>query len=155
VTDGIALSSPAARFADAEDVARGVCRLFRQMGMSPLRELVLGSGRRADVAALTAQGRIVIAEVKVSLADLRADMKWPDYVAHCDMFYFAVPPDFPQERVPAETGLIVADRYGGVILRPGPSLALAGARRRATLIRFARTAAARLHRSVDPDCELV
>ena len=153
--DGTALSSPASRFADADDVARGVCRLFRQMGMSPLRELVLGSGRRADVAALTVQGRIVIAEVKVSVADLRADLKWPDYVAHCDMFYFAVPPDFPQDRIPLDTGLIVADRYGGVILPPGPALELAGARRRATLIRFARTAAARLHRSVDPDCELV
>ena len=149
------LSPSPVRPRDADDVARGVCRLFREMGLSPLREFVLGSGRRADVAALGPNGKIVIAEVKVSLADLRADVKWPDYVAYCDLFYFAVPEDFPRERVPADTGLIVADRYGGVILRPGQSLMLAGARRRATLIRFARTAATRLHRAADPDAELL
>src|SRR3546814_5087076 len=38
----------------------------------------------------------------VSLADLRADGKWPDYVGYCDAFYFAVPPGFPHDPVPEE-----------------------------------------------------
>jgi hypothetical protein len=142
---------PASDVHVAADVARGVCRLFGQMGFSPVCELILGCGRRADVAGIDAGGRIVIAEVKVSLADLRADGKWPDYVGYCDAFYFAVPPGFPHDPVPEEPGLIVADRYGGAIVRDAPVFALPGARRRATLIRFARTAAGRLHRTADPE----
>ena len=51
------------------------------------------------------------------LADFRADGKWPDYDAFCDRFYFAVDADFPSEVLPPDTGLILADRYGGEIIR--------------------------------------
>jgi hypothetical protein len=134
----------------AADVARGVGRLFLAEGFSPLLEFTLANGRRLDAAALSADGTCVGVEIKVSVADLKADDKWPDYLGFCDLFYFAVPPDFPQDLLPAETGLIVADRYGGAILRSSPRKPLSAARRRAVTLRFARCAAARLTRCADP-----
>src|ERR1041385_3526665 len=99
----------------AADVARGVSRLLLQEGFSPILEFTLANGRRLDVAALGPDGMMVGVEIKVALADLRGDTKWPEYLEFCDRFYFALPPDFPDEHAPAGTGLIVADRYGGAI----------------------------------------
>ncbi len=101
----------------APGLARGVCRLLDAMGYTPLCEVPLGVGRRADVLALSGKGRFAIVEIKSGLADFRADQKWPDYVAHCDRFYFAVGADFPREVLPPHTGLLIADRYGAE-LRP-------------------------------------
>ena len=39
-------------------------------------------------------------EIKVALADLKGDNKWPEYLDYCDLFYYAIPPDFPDEHVP-------------------------------------------------------
>ncbi len=78
---------------------------------STLTELPLASGRRADVVALAADGTIVIVEIKSSLADFRADQKWPDYRAHCDRLYFAISDNLAPEIMPAEAGLIVADSF--------------------------------------------
>jgi hypothetical protein len=136
----------------ATDVARGVNRLCLAQAMSPIREFVLPNGRRLDVAALAGDGTIVGVEIKTSLADLRADDKWPDYLSFCDLFFFAVPPQFPQHVLPPTTGLIVADRFGGAILRESPRRALHASRRRALTLRFARTAAERLTRNLDPNC---
>ena len=47
-------------------------------------------------------------------------------------------------------GAIVADRYGGAIVRPAPAAAMIAATRRAQTLRFARFAAARLRRVEDP-----
>ena len=104
--------------ATAADVARGVSRLLLQEGYSPILEFTLANGRRLDVAALGPDGTLLGVEIKVALADLRGDTKWPEYLEYCEHFYFAIPPDFPDEHVPATTGLIVADRYGGAIIRP-------------------------------------
>jgi hypothetical protein len=141
-----------ARLPIAADVARGVSRLLFAEGFSPLVEFTLPNGRRLDVAGLGADGTMVGVEIKISVQDLKADDKWPDYLPFCDVFYFAVPPLFPQALLPAETGLIVADTYGGAILRPGPRTTsrLAPARRRALMLRFARVGAARLMRLTDP-----
>ncbi|HEY2068359.1 MAG TPA: MmcB family DNA repair protein, partial [Rhizomicrobium sp.] len=62
----------------------------------------------------------------------------------CEHFYFAIPPDFPDEYVPANTGLIVADRYGGAIVRPSPVWKLHASRRKAVTTRFGWVAAERL-----------
>ncbi len=137
---------------NAADVARGVNRLLLAEGLSPLIEFSLPNGRRMDVAAVGSDGTIVGVEIKVSLADLSADDKWPDYLPYCDLFYFAVPPEFPQARLPTASGLIVADRFGGAILRGAKRNALQAARRRALTLRFAQTAAERLARSFDPNC---
>src|SRR6185437_11425523 len=128
----------------AEDVARGVSRLLLQQGFSPILEFTLANGRRLDVAALGADGTLLGVEIKVALGDLRGDTKWPEYLEFCESFYFAIPPDFPDEHVPAGTGLIVADRYGGAIVRPSPSWKIHASRRKAVTLRFAKVAAERL-----------
>jgi hypothetical protein len=132
-------------------VCRGACRLMRQSGRSVLRELPLPDGRRADIMAVTASGELTIVEVKSSIEDWRVDQKWPDYLAWCDLLYFAVPVDFPQSLIAEEVGLIVADAYGGEILRHPPRRPGAAARRKALLIDCARLASERLARLEDPE----
>jgi hypothetical protein len=134
----------------APDVARGVARLLIAEGYSTITELTLANGRRLDVAALGPGGTIIGVEIKVSLADLKADAKWPDYTGYCDLFYFAVPPLFPQAFIPNAAGLIVADSYGGAILREAQAAPLHASRRRAVTLRFAQCAADRLAQLRDP-----
>lgn len=139
---------PADEAADpiAEEIRKGVSRLFVQNGQMPIAEFTLPNGRRADIAALDRDGGLTIVEIKSSVADFRSDSKWPDYLDFCDRLYFAVKPDFPSALLPEECGLILADRYGGEIVRaPAPGRhGLAPARRKALTLRFARTAALRL-----------
>lgn len=139
-------------------VTRGVCRLWRMRAWAPLLEVPLADGRRADVVALAPDGAIVIVEVKSSIGDFRADAKWADYLAWCDRFYFAVPTDFPRDVLPDTVGLMVADAFGGEILRDDPRPAaetrLAAARRKALTLRCARLAADRLQRLHDPQATL-
>lgn len=132
-------------------VCRGACRLMRQTGHSVLLELPLPDGRRADIFAVGRGGELVIVEVKSSIEDWRVDGKWPDYLDWCDQLYVAVPVDFPQSLIPAEIGLIVADAYGGEILRHPPRQPVVAARRKALLIDCARQASERLARIEDPD----
>ena len=132
-------------------VARGTRRLLRRLNFSTLTELPLLSGRRADIVALADDARVHIVEIKSSIADFRADMKWRDYRAHCDRLYFAIPESVPVEIMPPDTGLIVADAYGAEILREAPEHRLAAATRRAVLMRFAHAAAHRLHGLLDPE----
>ena len=128
----------------AAEVARGVSRLLIQEGYSPILEFALANGRRLDVAALGGDGTVVGIEIKVAIPDLRGDVKWPEYLEFCELFYFAIPPDFPDEYVPSNTGLIVADRYGGAIVRPSPIAQIHASRRKAVTLRFAKVAAERL-----------
>ena len=131
-------------------VALGARRLLASHGFASVTELTLASGRRADIVGLGGNGDIWIVEIKSCLADFRADRKWPGYRDFCDRFFFAVPTDFPRELLPAETGLVVADSFGAEVLRSAPVHRLAGARRKAVLLRFAHAAAARLHTLADP-----
>ncbi len=128
----------------AAGVARGVARLFDAMGLACLPEVPLANGRRLDLLALGEAGGLWAVEIKTSVADFRADRKWPDYLAFCERLYFAVPPDFPREILPADQGLIVADAYDARILRDVPDRKLPAARRKALTLRFARLAARRL-----------
>jgi hypothetical protein len=132
-------------------IARGTRRLLRNLRFSTLTELPLASGRRADVVALAADGTIIIVEIKSSLADFRADQKWPDYRAHCDRLYFAISDNLAPEIMPEDAGLIVADAFGAAVLREAPEHRLAPATRRAMLMRFAHAAAHRLHGLTDPE----
>ena len=133
----------------AVDVARGVSRLLLQEGFSPILEFTLANGRRLDVAALGPDGTVLGVEIKVAVSDLKGDQKWPEYLEFCELFYFAVPPDFPEELVPDSTGLIVADRFGGAILRPSPRATLHASRRKAVTLSFAKVAAERLTGAID------
>ena len=132
-------------------LARGVCRSLTQLGYAALREFPLANGRRADILALGRTGNLVIIEIKSSVADFRSDRKWAEYREFADRFYFAVPHGFPELLIPQECGLIVADGFGAAILREGPETPLHAARRRVVTLRFARTAASRLGRHLDPD----
>ena len=140
----------------ARDVVRGVSRLLFRSGLTPLPEVPLGNGRRADIVGLDAAGRITLIEVKVSLTDLRGDLKWPEYLDYCDRFAWAVPTGFPLGPFdepwfrPDRCGLIVADRWDAAELRPGPWVPLPPARRKAETLRFARRAAQRLLLAADP-----
>lgn len=131
-------------------VCTGVRRLLSGLGCASLCELTLASGRRADVLALTPDGCVWIVEIKSSVADLRADGKWPDYREFCDRLFFAVPVDFRTELLPKDVGLILADGHGAVLAREAPEHRVAPARRKAVLLRFAHVAANRHHALVDP-----
>src|ERR1700733_13504047 len=140
---------------NAADVARGVSRLLMQDGFSPILEFSLANGRRLDVAALGPDGTVAGVEIKVAISDLKADMKWPDYLEFCELFYFAIPPGFPDELVPPDTGLIAADRYGGAIVRPAATTVLHASRRKAVTLRFAKVAAERLAMALDVATQMI
>ncbi len=131
-------------------IARGVRRYLRALGYSTVTELSLLDGRRADVAGVNDQGEILIVEIKSSVADFRADQKWRDYRAHCDRLFFAIPEAIPAEIMPEDAGLMIADGFGAFVVREAATLKIAPATRRAVLLRFAQTAADRLHRVADP-----
>lgn len=157
------LTSPEADFrspglnACAVDVARGVTRMMLRHDLVAICEVTLDNGRRADVMAVDARGGIVIVEIKVSRADLLGDTKWPDYLGHCDRFFWAVPAGFdtaPLDRemfMPQRTGVIVADRYDATILREAHSVPMAAARRRRCTLGFARRAGMRSILMADPE----
>lgn len=90
-----------------------------------------------------ARGEIAICEVKSGVEDYRVDRKWQEYLPFCDAFYFAVAPEFPDGVLPDEPGLIVADSFGGAVVREGRVTPLAPARRKALTLAFARLGAMR------------
>jgi hypothetical protein len=134
----------------ALDVVRGVGRVLTDADHAVLAELSLGNGRRADLVAIDRSGAIAVVEVKSCRADFATDRKWQEYLAYCDRFYFAVGPDFPLAALPRDEGLILADRFGGEIVRAARLRALSPARRKAMLIRFGRAAASRLQTLIGP-----
>lgn len=131
-------------------VARGAQRLLRSLGHACVAELPLASGRRADLVALGGDGEIWIVEIKSSIEDFRVDQKWPDYRLHCDRLFFATASHVPADIFPGDAGLIVADSYGGELLRDAPEHRLHAATRRSMMLAFARVAARRLQALSDP-----
>ena len=134
----------------ARQLALGIVRAFADRNESALTEVTLANGRRADVLALDAAGRLTIVESKSSRADFRSDRKWREYLEFCDAFYFAVAEDFPVELLPDDTGLMIADRWSAHVLREALLEPLSAPRRKAMLIRFGLLAADRLRFTVDP-----
>jgi hypothetical protein len=124
-------------------VTRGAWRLLAALGVAAAPEVCLPNGRRADLMGLGPKGQIVIVEVKSGIEDFKADLKWQEYRPYCDQFYFAVAPEFPQAILPDEPGLIVADGFGGAVVREAASVPLAGARRKALTLAFGRLTAMR------------
>lgn len=131
-------------------VCRAAQRFCALRGWSTLAEMPLPNGRRADLLALLPDGGFAIVEVKSCARDFLSDQKWPDYREYSDRLYFAVDLDFPQDLLPEDAGLLVADGLEMAELRPAPAHPLAPARRRALLHRFAMLAAERLSALTDP-----
>lgn len=123
------------------DVTNGASRLLYDLGYAPLLEFRLKIGRRADICGINDKGEIIIIEVKSTLEDFRIDIKWHEYIDYCDQFYFAVNNNFPKEILPNNTGLIIADRFGGTILHDAVINKLSPARRKSLTLLFARQAA--------------
>jgi hypothetical protein len=131
-------------------IRRAAARLCLRFGWSPLHEVRLANGRRADILALQPGGGFACIEVKSGLRDYLADAKWMEYQPFCDQFFFAVDADFPRNILPPETGLIVcADREADMLREP-LCVRLPAPRRRALLERFAWLAAGRLAALEDP-----
>lgn len=155
---GVLAAEPDSDERRALSVARGICRLFARNDIWCLAEMPLRSGRRADLMGIDAKGRLVIVEIKVSRADLLGDAKWPDYLDHCDRFYWGLPPELDRACLEGEAfmpdccGVIVADGYDAEIVRPAPARALAAARRKAEVERLARAALRRHLVRLDPHC---
>ena len=144
----------------SREVARGICRLFARNDIWAIGEMPLRNGRRADLMGIDAKGGIVIVEIKTARGDLMGDAKWPDYLDHCDRFFWGLPPeldraclDGPDYR-PEYCGVIVADEYDAEIVRPAPSHPLAPARRKAEIERLARTALRRQVVALDEHCSV-
>ena len=135
--------TPLTRPLITDGITRGAARLLGALGYAAAAEVGLPNGRRADLIALGPKGQVIIVEVKSGLKDFRADLKWHEYRPVCDLFYFAVAPEFPQTVLPSEPGLIVADGFGGGVVREAESVPLAPARRKALTLAFARLCAFR------------
>jgi hypothetical protein len=131
-------------------IRRATARLCLQLGWSPVHEMPLPNNRRADIMALRPDGGFACIEVKSGPRDFLTDNKWPEYRDYSDSVYFAVDMDFPQDLLPAETGLIVACGGDAEVLREPAVHTLSPARRRALLHRFATLAAQRLAWLQDP-----
>lgn len=131
-------------------IQRGVGRLLYARKFSIVSELTLASGRRADIMAMSPKGEFWIVEIKSSIADFKADHKWPDYKDYCDRLFFASHEGVPADLFPDEQGLIMADGFGAEILRDAPEHKLSAARRKAVMQRYATAAANRLHHLADP-----
>ncbi|NKB51666.1 MAG: MmcB family DNA repair protein [Rhizobiaceae bacterium] len=127
-------------------IRTGVERYFTDAGWATLPELTLPTGRRADLVALSGKGQVCIVEVKSSVADLKADNKWPEYHDYCDELIFATLADVPAEIFPEAAGFMVADAHGAELLRPPPLEKMAAARRKVVHLAFARASAQRLAR---------
>jgi len=155
--DAIAAAVPADVRA-AQAVARGIARLFARNDIWCLPEMPLKGGRRADLMGIDARGQVIIVEIKVSRADLLGDAKWPDYLDHCDRFFWGLAAHLDRAVMetcafrPEACGIIVADGYDAEILRPAPLVPLAAARRKVEVERLARAALRRQVIAADPAC---
>nr|WP_166462001.1 MmcB family DNA repair protein [Paracoccus alkanivorans] len=143
-------ASPSLPMAPGQRLARGVARMLRSMDHAVLTEFTPKRGLRVDVISLGPKGELWIIECKSCRADFASDRKWQGYLEWCDRYFWAVDADFPQELLPEQSGLILADPYGAEILRMSPETRLAGARRAKVTRDFARAAALRLQGSIDP-----
>jgi hypothetical protein len=146
---GLGSISPTPGPLPAGDICRGVCRHLSDLGFSVLTEFRLTSNRRVDVIGLGKGGNFIVVEVKSSVTDFQADGKWPDYRPFADRLYFAVANGFPVALLPPDCGIIIADAYNAVIFRDSPERKMNASRRKTQILRFAQTAADRLHRFSD------
>jgi hypothetical protein len=146
VSDETSAPAELGRDAATQAIARGAARLLGDLGFAVIAEFDLPTGRRLDLLGIGRDGELVAIEVKSCAADFKTDLKWPEYRNFADRLFFAVDERFPRELLPEDAGLIIADGFGGAVVRPAPSHPLPAARRKALTLRAARAAAFRLER---------
>lgn len=129
----------------ANQICVGTLRCFAERDYFGAFEVTLANRRRADILTVEPKGEIAIAEIKSSVEDFRSDAKWHEYIPYCDKYYFAVSQAFPTDILPEHTGLIIADAFGGDIVRPAEEHRLPAARRKALTLKVARLASMRLN----------
>ena len=134
----------------AARVRRAAARLCLLHGWAPVHEMPLPNHRRADILAITPDGRLLCIEVKSGVRDFLTDQKWPEYMDYADALYFAVDSTFPRALLPEQAGWIVSHGMEAEIVRDAPVQALPPARRRAMTLRMATVAATRLAVLDDP-----
>ena len=129
-------------------VLKGASLFLTQNDFLWLPEFRVKSGRRMDLLGLSPKGQFWTLEIKSSVEDFRVDNKWPEYLDYCDLFSFAVSPDFPTEILPNDVGIVITDGYEAFEKRkPLKTAGLSGGARKSLLIRFGRTAASRAARA--------
>ncbi len=134
----------------AASIRRAAALHCLQLDWSPLHEMPLPNGRRADIMALRPDGGFVCIEVKSGARDFLTDLKWREYRDYADALYFAVDTDFPIELLPEDAGLIVTADLAADMLRAAPAHPVPAPRRRILTHRFAVLAASRLAAREDP-----
>ncbi len=133
-----------------QKLARGVARHLSSLGFVSVEEFVPARGLRVDVMGLGPKGQLWVIECKSSRADCQSDGKWQGYLDWCDRYFWAVDSAFPVDLLPLESGLMIADAYDAEVIRMAPEAALAPARRKVLIQKFATHAARRLHGLRDP-----
>lgn len=98
--------------------------------------------RRADIVANKVSGKIVILEVKSSLADFRTDKKWRSYLDYCDKFMFCTTEDVYEkikDELPKEVGVVCLSPSTGwaYMAKKSPNLELTDENRMSVLARLA------------------
>ncbi len=98
--------------------------------------------RRADIVANKVSGKIVILEVKSSLADFRTDKKWRSYLDYCDKFMFCTTEEVYEkikDELPKDVGVICLSPTTGwaYMAKKSPNLDLSEANRMSVLARLA------------------
>jgi hypothetical protein len=131
-------------------IRRAAARLCLRLSWTPLHEVSLPNGRRADSLAVRGDGGFVCIEVKSGLRDYLTDQKWREYREFADHLFFAVDLDFPHDILPAEAGLIIVADQTAELIREAPAHKLSAGRRTALLRRWALLAGSRLAILEDP-----
>ena len=138
---------------EAHRIFAALMRYQIDSGFACLPEFSLKTGRRPDICCLGKDGKIILIEVKSSIADFKSDNKWHEYCEWADEFYFAVGDDFPLELLPEaeQCGIFITDGFDVHLFRRAPHKKLAAARRHHLTRRLARTAMMRHYIASLPD----
>ena len=138
---------------EAHRIFAALMRYQIDSGFACLPEFSLKTGRRPDICCLGKDGKVILIEVKSSIADFKSDNKWHEYCEWADEFYFAVGDDFPLELLPEaeQCGIFITDGFDVHLLRQAPHKKLAAARRHHLTRRLARTAMMRHYIASLPD----
>ena len=129
--------------------------MLRGLDFAALAEFVPAPGLRVDVIALGPNGEVWIVECKSCRVDFVPDRKWRATWPGATGSSGRSTPTFRSSCCPTDAGLILADAFDAEMQRWPEPAPLPGARRRALVQRFARTAAVRLGQITDPNSPAV